>query len=120
MKRYFIILIMIYMIVTLSSCNSKVKSLFGEQQKAIDNSIEYIKNSSFRFKENINYDIVKIELAKENTWEMVRHPDYNINKNMVDTTDLIITIGDMNSFHNYAIIVCDSTTYKVIGNIPIE
>lgn len=120
MKRYFIILIMIFIIFTLSACSSKAESLFGEQQKAVDNSIEYIKNSSFRFKENINYDIVKIELAKENTWEIVRHPDYKISKNMIDTTDLIITIGDINSGHNYAMIVCDGMTYEVIGSIPKE
>jgi hypothetical protein len=107
------------MIFTLISCNSSVESFSREQQKAVNKSIEYIKNSSFRNKERINFSIIKLKQTNENTWEMVHHPDHKIEKNMVDTTDWIITIGDT-SYQDFAAVVCDSKTFEVIGFIPIE
>jgi hypothetical protein len=49
----------------------------------------------------------------------VRSKDSKVENNAVDSTDLIITIGDTSN-HDFAIIVCDSNTYEVIGYIPIE
>ena len=92
---------------------------YMRQKKAVDNSIEFIKNSSFTAKERIDTDIVKVENATDNTWKSVWHEDKPAEENAVDSTDWVITIGDMSN-HDFAIIVCDSDTCEVIGHIPIE
>lgn len=103
----------------LSKSANKVSLLTSEQQKAVNNSINYIKNSSFTAKDRINTNTIKIESADEKTWEFVWSKDSKVENNAVDSTDWIITIGDTSN-HDFAVIVCDSNTYEVIGYIPIE
>ena len=55
----------------LSKSANKVSLLTSEQQKAVNNSINYIKNSSFTAKDRINTNTIKIESADEKTWEFV-------------------------------------------------
>lgn len=103
----------------LSKSANKVSLLTSEQQKAVNNSINYIKNSSFTAKDRINTNTIKIGSADEKTWEFVWSKDSKVENNAVDSTDWIITIGDTSN-HDFAVIVCDSNTYEVIGYIPIE
>lgn len=119
MKRIFIIFIMIFSIVILSGCNTKKESFPEGQQKAIENSIVFIKNSAFSSKGKIDYKVVKIENATDKTGESVWNDAHKIEENMVDSTDWVITIGET-SGHDFAVIVCDSETYEVVGYIPIQ
>ncbi|MEG0775489.1 hypothetical protein [Clostridium sp.] len=137
MKKYLTITLILLMLFTLFGCNStkgsvsseqqkgslstqqQKGSLSAEQQKAVNNSINYIKNSSFTAKDRINTNIITIKNADEKTWEFVYSQNSKVDKNSVDSTDWIITIGDT-SDHDFAIIVCDSITYEVIGYMPIK
>lgn len=119
MKKYLTITLILLMLFILFGCNSKKASLTPGQQKAVNNSINYIKNSSFAVKDRIDTDIITIKNANEKTWESVWSKGHKVDKNAVDSTDWIITIGDTSN-HDFAIIVCDSNTYEVIGNIPID
>lgn len=94
-------------------------SLSSEQQKAVNNSINFINNSEFDSKNHINTNIIKIEDADEKTWESVYSEDDKADKNSIDSTDWIITIGDT-SGHDFTVIVCDSATFEVIGYMPIQ
>lgn len=94
-------------------------SLSSEQQKAVNNSINYIENSEFTSKDHIDTNIITIENADEKTWEFVYLENGKADKNSIDSTDWIITIGDR-SGHDFARIVCDSDTFEVIGYMPIE
>jgi len=94
-------------------------SLSSEQQKAVNNSINFIENSEFASKERIDTDIITINNADEKTWEFVYLENSKADKKSVDSTDWIITIGDR-SGHDFARIVCDSDTFEVIGYMPIE
>lgn len=94
-------------------------SLSPEQQKAVDNSIDFIESSEFDSKDRIDTNIVTIQNADERTWENVWSMVAQVDKHAVDATDWIITIGNR-SGHDFARIVCDSDTYEVIGYIPIE
>jgi len=119
MKRLFVILIILLAIVSLGGCALKDSPLPAVQQKAVANCVEFISNSSFTSKEHMDTDIVKIENVTDNTWESVWSEEKYIDKNAIDLTDWIITIGDT-SAHDFAIIVCDSDTCEVIGYIPID
>lgn len=103
---------------TTFGCNPK-RDLPADQQKAVNNSIDYINSSSFTAKGRINTDIITIKNADEKTWETVWSEGHKIDKNTVDPTDWVITIGDT-SGHDFVVIVCDSNTYEVIGHIPID
>ena len=94
-------------------------SLSPEQQKAVDNSIDFIESSEFTAKDRIDTNLITIVNADERTWENVWSMDAQVDKHAVDATDWIITIGDR-SGHDFARIVCDSDTFEVIGYIPIE
>jgi len=101
-------------------CESNISSLSGEEQNVVKNSIEFIKKSSFTSKIRIDTNIIKIENATKDTWEIVlTKDDCKIEEEAVDSTDWVITIGDT-SEHDFAVIVCDSSTHAVIGYIPIK
>ncbi len=119
MKKIFSVLIIICLIFTLSGCNTKKESFPEGQQKAIENSTVFIKNSAFSSKGKIDYKVVKIENAVDKTWESVWNDTHKIEESMVDSTDWVITIGEI-SGHDFAVIVCDSETYEVLGYIPIQ
>jgi predicted metalloprotease len=123
MKKVLITLLVLLISISFIGCdskqNSKTSSLSEGQQKSVDNCIEYIRNSSFTSKDHIDTSIIKIESATENTWKSVWSKDSKIEEKTIDLTDWIITIGNT-SGHNFAIIVCDSNNYKVIGYIPID
>lgn len=115
LSAFFVLLL----IISFSGCDARRGPLSAGQQKAVDNSIKFINNSSFTSKERIDTTIVKIENATDNTWKSVWNGDKQIDENSIDTTDWVIYIGDR-SDHAFAVIVCDSSTFKVIGYIPIE
>lgn len=85
----------------------------------MNNSIDFIKNSEFDAKDRIDTSIITINNADEKTWEILYLENSKADKNSVDSTDWIITIGDR-SGHDFTRIVCDSDTFEVIGHIPIE
>lgn len=122
MKRIISILIIINVILFIgctSKEDSEINSLPAKQQKAVKNSIEFIKNSSFSSKNSIDTGIIKVENAKEDTWKWVCTKDSPISDNAVDTTDWIITLGST-ADHSFAIIICDSNTSEVLGYMPIK
>lgn len=127
MKKYLIITIILVVSFSMFGCESNKTSLSPEQQislsteqqNAVNNSIIYIKNSEFASKDRVDTNVVTIETADEKTWESVHSDNSKADKNSVDSTDWIITIGDR-SGHDFARIVCDSGTLEVIGYMPIE
>lgn len=127
MKKYWIIPLALMLLFTLVGCSAKKvsietppqTSLSSEQQKAVENSIAYIKNSELASKDKIDTSLIKIDTAEENTWQSVYTDSGKAEESAVDTTDWIITLGDRSGF-DFAVIVCDSTTSEVIGYIPIE
>lgn len=127
MKKYWMIPLALLILFTLVGCSSKKASietppqipLSSEQQKAVQYSIEYIKNSEFTSKDRIDTSLIQMDAAEENTWQFVDTDSGKAEESAVDTTDWIITLGDRSSF-DFAVIVCDSTTSEVIGYIPIE
>jgi len=127
MKKYWIIPLALLILFTLVGCSGKKASietppqisLSSEQQKAVQNSIEYIKNSEFTSKDRIDTSLIKIDTAEENSWQSVYTDNGKAEESTVDTTDWIITLGDRFGF-DFAVIVCDSTTTEVIGYMPIE
>ena len=114
MKRLLVTFLILLSVILFVGCGSKGSSLSTEQRKAVDNCIEFINNSSFTSKDRIDTDIIKIENATANTWKYAWYEDSPIKDNAIDLADWVITIGDT-SFHDFAIIICDSDTYKVIG-----
>ena len=106
-------------VLTLEADSNNEISLSSEQQKAVNNSIDFIENSEFASKDRIDSKIISIKNADEKTWEFVYLENSKADKNSVDSTDWIITIGDR-SGHDFARIVCDSDTFEVIGYMPIE
>ena len=127
MKKYWIIPLALMLLFTLVGCSAKKASietdpqisLSSEQQKAVQNSIEYIKNSELASKDRIDTSLIKIDTAEENTWQSVYIDSGKAEESAVDTTDWIITLGDRSGF-DFAVIVCDSTTSEVIGYMPME
>jgi len=119
MKRVLITFLILINVILFAGCGLRGSSLTKEQRKAVDNCIEFINNSSFTQKDRIDTDIIKIENATENTWKYARYENSSRKKNDVDLTDWVITIGDT-SFHDFAVIICESDTYKVIGYTPID
>ena len=107
------------MIFVLVGCTTDQDSLLSKQQKAVNNSIAYIKNSSFSSKDSINTKVISISLATESTWKSTWDMDSIVDESAIDPTDWVITIGE-SSGHDYAIIVCDSESSKVIGYKPID
>jgi len=104
---------------TLVADSNNEISLSSEQQRAVNNSINYIKNSEFASKDRIDTKIITIKNADEKTWEFVYLENSKADKYSIDSTDWIITIGDR-SGHDFARIVCDGDTFEVIGYMPIE
>jgi uncharacterized metal-binding protein len=101
-------------------CNSNTSSLSEGQKIAVKNSIKYIKKSSFSNKKHIDTKIIKIEnINDEGHRKAVCNNGSRVEENKVDLTDWIITIGST-SGHDFVFIVCDSSTYGVIGYIPID
>ncbi|SDI94700.1 hypothetical protein SAMN05421804_105175 [Proteiniclasticum ruminis] len=127
MKKYWIIPLVLLILSSLAGCAPKKvsietppqTSLSSEQQKAVQNSIEYIKNSELASKDRIDTSLIKIDTAEENTWQSVYTDSGKAEESTVDTTDWIITLGDRSGF-DFAVIVCDSTTSEVIGYMPME
>jgi hypothetical protein len=99
----------------------EIKDLITDstKQKAVANSIGYIKNSPYTEKNDINIDEVNIRNANDNTWKSVFTEKGSLNENIVDSTDWVITIGNTSAY-KFAVIVCDSKTGEAIGHIPIE
>ena len=79
MKKYWIIPLVLLILSSLAGCAPKKvsvetppqTSLSSEQQKAVQNSIEYIKNSELASKDRIDTSLIKIDTAEENTWQSV-------------------------------------------------
>jgi len=112
-KRIIMFLSLLILIISLTGCNYI-------KQKAIANSISYIKNSPWEdLKKYIDLKKVDVKNARENTWKSVWTDKGLLKENIVDATDWVIIIGDTKG-HAFAVIVCDSKTGKVIGHIPIE
>jgi hypothetical protein len=107
------------MMFVLVGCTTDQDSLSSKQQKAVNNSIAYIKNSSFSSKDRINTKVISISLATESTWKSTLDKDSVVDESTIDSTDWVITIGE-SSGHDFAIIVCDSESSKVIGYKPID
>ena len=90
------------------------------QREAYENCLEYLKNSSHMRKDHINIKIVTIETLEE---EQKRSVDIVVNGvenyfGREQPEHWLFTIGDT-SGHDFAMIVCNSETSEVIGNIPI-
>ena len=119
MKRLFLTFLVLLIANLSIGCNSKENSLSKGQKEAVNNCIEYINNSTFTSKENIDTSIVKFENATDSTWEAVWNRGKRVDSNEIDSSDWIITIGDTSGF-DFNILVCDSDIYNVIGYIPIE
>lgn len=119
MKRLSMIILVFLIVISSVGCNSKISSISLEQQKAVNNCIEYIQNSSMEWKDHIDTKIINIKNVKDNTWRYIQHEDTPIEKDDIDTTDWVITIGDT-SDHAYLTLVCDSSTCKVIGYMPMK
>jgi len=119
MKRLFLTFLVLLIVNFSIGCNSKENSLSKGQKEAINNCIEYINNSAFTSKENIDTNIVKFDNATDNTWESVWFGGKQVVSNVIDSSDWIITIGDTSGF-DFNIFVCNSDTYEVLGYIPIE
>jgi hypothetical protein len=118
MKRALILFLILLIATTFLGCNVKKNVLSEGQQKAVENGIQFIRNSKFDSKDRVDTSIIEIKNATSDTWDSVFSGTSRVNENDVDSTDWIIAIGNT-SGHDFAIIVCDSTTYKVIGFIPI-
>jgi hypothetical protein len=101
------------------SCAYEGDALWEKQQKAVKNSILYIDTSSFMFKDRIDRNSVKIEKVSDHTWESLWNQGDRVDQNTVDPTDWVITIGNT-SGHDFAVVVCDADTGKVVGYIPTE
>jgi len=80
------------MIFVLVGCTTDQASLLSKQQKAVNNSIAYIKNSSFNSKERINTKVISISLATESTWKSTWDMDF-----IVDKRPSILQIGSLQS-----------------------
>lgn len=119
MKKLMLTLLVLCIIISFSGCDLQGGSLSAEQQKAVDNSIQFINNFSFAPKRYIDTSIVKIKNVTDDIRNSVFYEDKKIEKNAIGLTDWVITIGDT-SDHAFANIVCDSDTFEVIGYIPID
>jgi len=116
-KCVFSIILAMLLAISFSVCGAKYNSFSPEQQKAIYNSISFIKNSSYSSKDRIDTNIVKIQSADDikSIWNI----DNQVDDHSFDSEDWVITIGNTSN-HDFAIIVCDSETSKVIGHIPVD
>lgn len=119
MKQRVAFSLILLLLTTFCGCNSDNSSLSFRQQKAVENSIKYIKKSSFSSKNRIDTSVIKIANATDVTWKSVWNSRNQNGEEEVDTSDWVITIGSA-SAHDFAIIVCDSQTSKVIGYIPVD
>lgn len=93
--------------------------LTADQQMAVDHCVEFIRKSSFGAKDRIDTKRIEIKEAGNAAYESVYGEDGIVDEKEVDPTDWVITIGET-SDHDYAVFVCDSITFEVIGYIPIE
>ncbi len=122
MKRKIIITCSILLIVMLlGGCTETKNNVSKEQQDALNNCIEYIKNSSFDSKDRIDISVVSVKVLTEDmedsVWVVVdRIEDYF---EVEQPEHWVFTIGDT-SGHDFAIMVCNSETSDVIGYIPIS
>jgi hypothetical protein len=119
MKRVLTGFIILLYIISFAGCDSGTGSLTEGQKIAVKNSIKYIKNSSFTAKSRIDTKIIEITNVTEGHRKAVRNNGSIVPEDKVDLTDWIIRIGST-SDHDFAFIVCDSSTYEVIGYIPID
>lgn len=120
MRKLLIIYIILFNAAFFIGCESKTSSLSAEQQKAVENSIEFMENYFTDAKGRIDTNIIKVKKATEHDCKYVQvRNDSQIGEDALDTTDWVVTIGDT-SDHGYTIIVCDSSTGEVIGYIPIK
>jgi len=96
---------------------NSTKQSDNQESEAPKNCIEYIENSLFHAKNYIDTDIVKKDKLTEMTIDLViieKGKD-----SMLDLSDLVYIIGDTYG-HDFAVIVCDSETFEVIGYMPID
>ncbi len=119
MRKKLSLILSLAILMTLLGCSINDDSSSTKQEKAVSNSIAYIKNSSFTSKDLIDTKQISISLATQTTWKSVWDKESPVDEGDVDSTDWIITIGDT-SGHDFAIIVCDSESSKVIGYKPID
>lgn len=119
MKRLLITIFILFNFSIAIGCDSNKSSLSEDQKIAIENSIKYINKSSFSNKNRINTRIIEIKNVTEDYLRAVSNIESRVEENKVDLTDWIITIGNTTG-HDFAFIVCDSSTYEVIGYIPID
>jgi hypothetical protein len=119
MKRLFLTFLILLIVNFSIGCNSKENLYSKGQKEAINNCIEYINNSAFTSKANIDTNIVKFDNATNNSWESVWYEGEQVDSNVIDSSDWIITIGDTSGI-DFNIFVCDSDTNEVLGYIPIE
>lgn len=117
MKRLLTIFFVFLINLSFFGCGTKENLFSVKQQKAIDDSVKYLDNFTFSSEEGVNSDIIQIKNATESTWKLVSTLDDTIDENDVDVNDWVITIGDTSKV-DYAIIVYDCETEKVIGYIP--
>jgi uncharacterized protein YcfL len=87
MKKILTTFLILLTVISFMGCDSKKKSLSEGEQKAVNNSIEFIRKSQFTEKDRIDTSIIKIENATANTWEAIQHQNSKIDENSVDSTD---------------------------------
>lgn len=91
----------------------------ADQKIAVDRCTEFIRASSFEAKDRINTKKIKMKEAGNTGSGTVYGEEGLLPENAVDPTDWVITIGET-SGHDFAVVVCDSQTFEVLGYIPIE
>jgi predicted metalloprotease len=118
MKKIILAFVILLNICLLASCTTKDGTTLSEgQQKAVKNSIEFIKDTPYISVNKIDTSVIKIENATENTWKNVAiKSGEEVKENQIDLTDWVITIGNR-SEGGFAVIICDSSTFEVIGYI---
>lgn len=134
MKKLLIFISLLVSIISLVACEEKpilkeakqstknltedstdLENLKNDQK--YQNCLEYINNSSFESWKSIDVDVVESKKLTETTKKYVSIEKGN--ESLLDSSDLIYTIGDTFA-HNFANVICDSQTNKVIGYIPID
>ncbi len=103
----------------LSGCSAQQSTMSATQKKAVENSLVYISESDFSFKDRINKKKFEIRSVTSGELQFVWNDDLQMEESALDTSDWVITIGDT-SGHDFAVMICDSRTSEVLGYIPIE
>ncbi len=110
---------MLFAALVLSGCSAQQSTMSATQKKAVENSLVYISESDFSFKDRINKKKFEIRSVTSGELQFVWNDDLQMEESALDTSDWVITIGDT-SGHDFAVMICDSRTSEVLGYIPIE